>query len=1394
MAEFINPFAEPSSEGFVNPFATDTPETEEKDKPLESIIGLDFEGSTGKELIEGLASGVLGAAEGVAGLYTTTSDLITGEDTTTKLNQSFQEFKDDMGIDPEGFAGTIGEVTGQFIIPGLGVAGAVAKGSKAVQAATKAKRALTAKEKKRLFLQEGAALIGTEAVVSNDNNTVVFDVFDSLPQDASDLIGETGTDKALLRFAKRAQLGLEAGAFGAAANLALAGIGTSLGQAKKSGILSKLMPGKLQKGLSNLGTKIEDSLVQRMTAEPGQEVGTFKNKLLGLVAASRYGGFLPRAVAEKQLLVDSQVRTAVSEAERNLAAFDRAAKQVFKQMPKELSKTESLTATNNLYAYLTNTGEKGAEALAALPKELRDPAVKMADQRNALAQSVKETPFISGGFGETEIPGLSKTINDVLDEGAETYLRKEYKIFQDSKYVPDDDTLEASRKYFKSNLPLTEKMLADIAKRDVTGEVFTPDFIQRNNLTLSGEGDTLKVSVGGKATDEVAKKATNAFLDQYRVLNRSNVKRGGGRVAKDRLDTGILMQRKDFSPVLKRLMGEVTDPREAYLKTVADLAQFTAVDDMYSTINRMAKNNDGIGKLFISPDKVASKAAQEALKNKGYVQLGGEGGVGSMVGPAVVKNVDQLDELVSRSGWGSLDGYYVPEDIYNSLTNKVWSEADAATQVAQGALNAFVRGKALSQYAKTILSPVTLVRNFTTSHAFMLANGNLPYSSLGRGTSSADAFRVVAANISKGGDERVLELLKDAQQRGVIGTNAELREIQDALRTGIDRASDAPATALEGLLGKKIAGSSAAKVLKKGLGGGAYYAEGLYQGGDDVMKMLSYAAEEAKLAKALSTVDEETARRYLMKNEAKELKDASMEELLKNRAAQIVRDTLPNYTKGASELVKFGRRLPFGNFITFPAEILRTGFNIVQLSLDDMASDIKAIQARGRSRLMSFGATTIAAPVAAVEAAYQFSGVDREEMDAYKRSFATSWEKGAVLVPLGKTKDGNLEYINYSTLNPYDTLTRFMNRAMNEGDKAIAQGQDPTDAVTNVVFSTMGEFFAPFMDEAIVTEAAIDVYNAATRNNGRTKSGAQIFNSQDNNVTKAWKSTMHVVDTIMPGFSPVDLKGGGFQAGRFTRGLLGVEGEKEDIFGGTFFASEDPFGRQRTLGRELLRAGTGVTTLEFDPKKGLEFGSYRFQRGQTESKQMFNRVADDFGTTGEQFVDAFIRGNEAKLRNDKRYYQMFEDLRAMGLSDSEMRKILKQNNIGSSARKVMRGQFDPFKVSSKNRKEIRRAGTQDEFKLVSKRINEIRKLMRGASLAPDDDPGARNPDITTQLEEVPATPSFVNPFAELPAPVSPSTPSFVNPFASIPTLPTLPPGPTVLPNPQDQEIQRRLNP
>ena len=89
-----------------------------------------------------------------------------------------------------------------------------------------------------------------------------------------------------------------------------------------------------------------------------------------------------------------------------------------------------------------------------------------------------------------------------------------------------------------------------------------------------------------------------------------------------------------------------------------------------------------------------------------------------------------------------------------------------------------------------------------------------------------------------------------------------------------------------------------------------------------------------------------------------------------------------------------------------------------------------------------------------------------------------------------------------------------------------------------------------------------------------------------------------------------------------------------------------------------------IILVEQNAKKGLEFGAFRMQQAQTNAKSMFNQKTDDIGATGEELERAFISANEAKLRVDKRYYQMFEDLRTIGMSDRDIRRVLKQNNIG----------------------------------------------------------------------------------------------------------------------------------
>ena len=136
---------------------------------------------------------------------------------------------------------------------------------------------------------------------------------------------------------------------------------------------------------------------------------------------------------------------------------------------------------------------------------------------------------------------------------------------------------------------------------------------------------------------------------------------------------------------------------------------------------------------------------------------------------------------------------------------------------------------------------------------------------------------------------------------------------------------------------------------------------------------------------------------------------------------------------------------------------------------------------------------------------------------------------------------------------------------------------------------------------------------------------------------------------------------------------------------------------------------------------------------------MLNRGTDDANGNANSLGNAFQTANNAKLGIDRGYYQMIEDLRSMGLSDAEIRRELKKNNIGG-IKGVMRGKFEPFKVTNKNFQEMRRAGIYDQF--PREEIQNIRRNMKDIPLAPDQGPPAPRQQPTFTPVPVQPEPAF----------------------------------------------------
>jgi hypothetical protein len=120
---------------------------------------------------------------------------------------------------------------------------------------------------------------------------------------------------------------------------------------------------------------------------------------------------------------------------------------------------------------------------------------------------------------------------------------------------------------------------------------------------------------------------------------------------------------------------------------------------------------------------------------------------------------------------------------------------------------------------------------------------------------------------------------------------------------------------------------------------------------------------------------------------------------LEEEAADIIRNNIPNYDY-VGDFIKGLRKLPFGNFVSFPAEILRTSTNIVKRGLDEITTQVKndkgelvrPLAGIGYQRLIGMATTSIAVPTAVAEAAKVLYDVADEELEALRR-YVPLWSK-----------------------------------------------------------------------------------------------------------------------------------------------------------------------------------------------------------------------------------------------------------------------------------------------------------------------------------------------------------------------------------------------------------------
>jgi hypothetical protein len=664
----------------------------------------------------------------------------------------------------------------------------------------------------------------------------------------------------------------------------------------------------------------------------------------------------------------------------------------------------------------------------------------------------------------------------------------------------------------------------------------------------------------------------------------------------------------------------------------------------------------------------------------------------------LLKNIDESKMIQNKAGEEVVDdilnpvaGKWALKDYVESFMKTKESSKSLPVQIYN---NLVLYPKGMSQMAKTILAPFTHARNFISAASFAAANGILPFGNTKDVRAAWNALQVAGPGTRKSN-----EFYQELLDLGVVNSQVQLGDLRKLLED-VDFGSSL----------NKLNSDWGLNTLFKKLSSAKKFAQDAYTAEDDFWKIFTYLGEKSRIEQAYKKAGLQLGQEFIDPNGVKQIFN---DEYLKRSAADLVKNNVPNYAF-VSDFVKNLRILPIGNFVAFPAEILRTSTNIIETALKEInystvinGKTVNPLRARGLQRLTGMALTTAVIPAGLVSGMQALYDVSKDEIEAMRR-YVPSWSKNSVLIPF-KDENGNLEYIDFSHLNAYDTITRPIQTVIN----AVNEGRGDEDGliddfVLGLIESTK-ELSSPFISESIWTEALQDVFVRG----GLDSEGRRIWNPRDSLGDKMYKSIGHLVEAQ----APLNWK----QLQRLGLSILPTDST------GRFTER----GEEYEFGNEI--AGVlGMRKIKVEPEKSLNYKINDYKDGIRDSRTLFTAATLKGGpVTPADVIDAYINANRSLYKVNRELYKDIEAAQILGMGPDAIQQKMKDRGENNAYKALSEGEFRPLTISKdvKNLFEIiaQQLGIVNPYESAKEVMDRIEEILKISSLKGDFFPEIENP-------------------------------------------------------------------